>query len=124
MATITGLKLEIKKGSSQSDVSISYNIHFTHCERVAGSTFLERVSLRGDDSPGNPDDHLTWIGSSCIKATKNVVARSFKRKVNNSVLDEDDFIFNRGDEVYARVSLTPFNPSSTTVDSNIISSNF
>ncbi len=122
MATISKLKLEIKKGSSVSDVTVSYELCFTQCERMAESVFIENVSLRGSDF--GPDDHLFTLGNTCIKATKACVPRKFSRKLKNSVLNEDNTIFNRGDEVYARVRITPFKPSSKKADSNIISSRF
>lgn len=121
MATISKLKLEIKKGSSVSDVTISYALCFTHCERMAKSVFVEHVSLRADDPI---DNHLCSLGNTCIKASKACIPRKFTRKIKNSILNEDDRIFNRGDEVYARVRITPFKPSGKKADSNIISSHF
>lgn len=123
MATIANLKLEIKKGTSKSEVTVSYNLYFSHCERLAESVFIENVTLRGDDSP-LADDHLITIRKSCVKATSGVIKRKHVRKIKNSVLNEDDFLFNRTDEVYARVKLTPFTPGSKQTDSNIISGNF
>lgn len=119
MATIANLKLGIKKGSSKSEVTVSYDLYFSHCEKLAESVFLEKISLRGDDSPG-ADDHLTTIGNYCVKAASGAVKRKHVRKVKNSVLNEDYGI----DEVYARVRLTPFTPGSKQADSNIISSRF
>jgi len=92
-------------------------------ERLDESVFIENVSLKGDDGVLN-DDHLITIFNSCVKATKACVARKFSRKLNNSVLDEDDSFFNRTDEVYAKVALNPFKPGKRSASSNIISSNF
>ncbi|MDC8003757.1 hypothetical protein POV27_06825 [Aureisphaera galaxeae] len=122
MATISKLKLDIKKGSSVSDVMVSYDICFNHCERLAESVFIEKVTLWGEDF--GPDDRLITLSHNCVKASKPCVSRKIARKVPNKILDEDDTFFNRKDEVYARVSLTPFTPAGKVADSNIISSRF
>ncbi len=125
MATIARLKLEIKKGSSESQVTVSYDLCFMHCERLAGSVFIENVKLMGDDWL-NDDNLYTLSHHTCIKApsSKVCIPRKFTKTLKNSVLDEDDSFFNRKDEVYARVTITPFVPSSKKADSNIISSYF
>ncbi|MCB4800187.1 hypothetical protein [Neotamlana laminarinivorans] len=124
MATITNLQLDIKKGSSSSDVTVSYELCFSHCERLDETVFVETITLRGDDPIS--DDHLTTISNTCVKATKACIKRKFTRKVNNSVLNEDPKILwvKQSDEVYARVALLPFNPSSTSSNSNIVNSYF
>ena len=120
MATISNLKLSIAKGSKESVVTVTYDLCFTRCELLDKTTFIETVSLRGDDAWPDPDDHLKTIYSNCVQATKACISRKVVRKVSNNVLDEDDWFFNRRDEVYARVRLKPFIPSSVTVDSNIV----
>lgn len=124
MATVNNLKLHIKKGNSRSDVTITYDLCFSHCERLDETVFVELVTLRGDD-PVN-DDHLTTISNSCVKATKACVKRKFVRKVSNNVLDEDPKILwvQQSDEVYARVKLSPFKPGNATGSSNIVNSYF
>ncbi|WP_346881551.1 hypothetical protein [uncultured Algibacter sp.] len=123
MATIANLKLSIKKGNSKSDVTVSYDICFSHCEKLDETVFVEKVTLKGDDGI-LADDHLLTVANKCVKATKTCIPRKFVRKVNNSVLDEDDTFFNRTDEVYAKVDIKPFVPSKRSATSNIISSNF
>lgn len=123
MATIANLKLSIKKGSSRSDVTVSYDICFSHCEILDNTVFVENVTLKGDDGV-LADDHLLTITNNCVKASKGCVTRKFVRNVNNNVLDEDDSVFNRTDEVYAKVHIKPFVASQRTATSNIISSNF
>lgn len=124
MATISNLKLSIKKGSKTSSVKVTYDICFSYCERLADSVFVEKVTLRGDD-PIN-DDHLLTMANNCVKATSACVSRSYSRTVNNSVLNEDPKILwiKQSDEIYARVTLSPFNPGSTSANSNIVSSYF
>lgn len=119
MATISKLKLSIEKGRSKSTVTISYDICFSKYEVMDKSTFIERISLKGDDASPNPDDHLLTIHSNCMQASKKCLPRKIVKKVSNKVLNEDDTFLNRTDEVYARVSLTPFKPKSTSANSNI-----
>lgn len=119
MPTISNLKLSIKKGKLFSDVTVTYDICFSKCELLAGSTFVQRVVLRGDDSPF-ADDHLITIYSGCVNAKSRCEKQKISRKVLTEHLNEDDFWFNRRDEVYARVLLTPFMPGSAAADSNIV----
>ena len=115
-------KLDIKKGSSTSEVTVSYDLCFSYYEVKDETTFIDTVSLHGDDV--GPDDNLGTIFRSCVKAKKACITRKFTRKIKNSVLNEDDGWLNKGDEVYAKVVLTPFVSSSRVANSNIISSRF
>lgn len=124
MANIVNLKLDIKKGSRRSKVTVTYDICYSHCEVMDNTTFIETVRLKGDDAWPNPDDNLIVLKNSCVSATKRCLKRKFISSIANSILNEDDSIFNRGDEVYAQVNLAPFKPSSTSASSNIISSRF
>jgi len=122
MANIVNLKLEIKKGSSKSTVTVTYDACFTQCELMDNTTFIETVRLRGDDV--GPDPHLTTLKNSCVSATKACVKRKITRELSNAILNEDNSFFNRTDEVYAQVKLVPFKPSTSSASSNIISSRF
>ena len=131
MPSISNVKLAIVKGTggSRRKVSVSYTMCFTSCEILAGSTFTEKVSLRGDDPIW--DDHLTNIRNSCVKATKECIDRKITSMVSRSVLDEDGDtvifgvpIFADRDNIYARVELKPFVAASRTVDSNEVSGQF
>ena len=129
MATISNVQLTIEDaGRRRSQVSISYRICFSNCEAMANSVFHERVTLRGDDPVW--DDHLITIRNTCIRATQGCVERNIRRNIANSVLDEDPdtiilgWVIGNKDEVYARVTLKPFNPSSSQGDSNNVSSHF
>jgi len=118
MANIANLDLDIKKGSKESTVIVTYEICFTNCEIKAGAFFSDYSDIYGSD-PG-PDDHLVRIGvSSCFKATKECIKRKYTRKVNNSVLNEDNWLFNRGDEVYAKACVKPFVPTGDCANSTI-----
>jgi len=122
MANIVNLTLEIKKGTSKSKVTVTYDACFTQCELMDNTTFIETVRLRGEDVFS--DDNLITLKSSCVSATKRCVKRKITRSISNSVLNEDDSFFNRTDEVYAQVKLVPFKPSTSSGSSNIISSRF
>jgi len=95
---------------------------------MANSAFREKVTLRGDDPIW--DDHLTTLRNTCIRATQGCVERTITREVADSTLDEDPdtiifgWVIGNKDEVYARVTLSPFTPSGSNGDSNIVKSNF
>jgi hypothetical protein len=90
--------------------------------------FREKVTLRGDDPIW--DDHLVTLRNTCIRATPGCVERSITTRIADSTLDEDPdtiifgWVIGDEDEVYARVTLTPFTPSGSSGDSNLVKSNF
>lgn len=127
MATVSNVSLKIQKGGagSRRRVTVSYRLCFSHCEVLAGSTFIETVDLRGDDPIF--DDQLIRLRNTCVKASKKCIDRKFTTSVSRSRLDEDGDtvffgipIFADRDEIYARVRLTPFSPSGDTSNSNIV----
>jgi hypothetical protein len=130
MATISNIRLNIERSDQKNRrlVSVSYKICFTSCEIAAGSTFREKVFLRGDDPIW--DDHLLTLRDSCVKATQACVDRSIKKNIASSTIDEDPdtiilgWVIGNKDEIYARVSLTPFTPTGSSGDSNIVSGDF
>lgn len=131
MATVSNVRLSIQKGGegSRRTVTVKYTICFTSCEVLAGSVFVEKVTLRGDDPFF--DDHLFTMRNTCVQAEKGCVERSITRRVSRNTLDEDGDtvifgipIFADRDEIYARVKLTPFSPSGATSDSNIVFGQF
>ncbi len=131
MATVSNVNLKIKKGGdgSRRKVTVTYRLCFTTCEVLAGSVFIEHVSLRGDDPIW--DDHLTTLRNRCVKAERGCIDREIVRHVSRSTLDEDGDTVIFGipvhaarDEIYARVKLTPFSPSGSNSDSNIVTGQF
>lgn len=133
MATISNVILNVQKGGEGSRrlVTVTYKLCFTSCEALAGSTFIENVQLRGSDDWPNPDDNLVTLSSRCVKATDKCQDRKIAVHVSRSTLDEDGdtiiIIFGQvifrdanRDELYARITLTPFTPSGSTADSNIV----
>lgn len=129
MATISNVNLRIEEaGRTSSRVTVTYRICYSSCEAMAGTTFVERVTLRGDDPIW--DDHLITLRNGCVRAQNGCIQREITRVVSNNVLDEDPdtiifgWVIGNKDEVYARVKLTPFVPSGSQGDSNIVSSHF
>lgn len=130
MATINNIRLNIERADQRNRrlVNVSYRVCFTSCEMAAESTFREKVTLRGDDPIW--DDHLLTLRDGCIKAGAACVERSFTVNVASSTLDEDPdtiilgWVIGNRDEIYARVSLTPFVPSGSSGDSNIVTGDF
>jgi len=131
MATISNVVLNVQKGGAGSRrlVTVTYKLCFTSCEALAGSTFVETVLLRGDDPFF--DDNLITLSRRCVKATDKCQDRKIAVNVSRSTLDEDgDTIIIIGgvvifrdaarDELYARITLTPFTTSGSTADSNIV----
>ena len=123
MPFIQDLNLQINTGNNTSTVTVRYTIRFSPNELAADSVFNERVILMGDDGNG-VDDFLVNLVSTRAVANNNTIQRTFNRTVNNNLLDEDASVFNGRDEVYARIILTPFTPTTAQVDSNIITANF
>jgi hypothetical protein len=129
MATVSRVTMRIEDaGNNRSRVRLTYRVCFSNCEAMAGSTFVERVTLRGDDPVW--DDHLITLRNSCIRAQNGCIDRELTRTVSNNVLDEDKdtiifgWVIGNKDEVYARVRLEPFQPSGSSGDSNIVSAHF
>jgi hypothetical protein len=131
MATISNVVLQVQKGGEGSRrlVTVTYKLCFSACEALAGSTFVETVLLRGDDPIF--DDNLITLSRRCVKATDKCQDRKTAVNVSRSTLDEDGdtiiIIFGQvilriadRDELYARITLTPFAPSGSTADSNIV----
>jgi hypothetical protein len=92
------------------------------------SVFLEKVTLRGDDPIF--DNDLITLRNRCVRAQSGCIEREISREVSRSRLDEDPdtvilgVVFGDRDEIYARVKLTPFSPSGTTGDSNVVKGQF
>ncbi|NUB44097.1 hypothetical protein GEU84_006870 [Fertoebacter nigrum] len=129
MATISNVRLSIDgAGKRSSRVTVTYVVCFSSCEAMAGSTFRETITLRGDDPIW--DDHLITLRSGCVRATQGCVERSVTATVSNDVLDEDPdtiifgWVIGNKDEVYARVEFTPFTPTGGSGHSNIVSAHF
>ena len=131
MATVRNVHLDIERGDgSRRTVTVRWEVCFTHCEALAGSVFVETVTLRGDDPIW--DDHLTTISNRCVKAERaGCHERRIVRQVSRSVLDEDGDTVIFGipihaarDEIYARVCLEPFRPSGACANSNIETGQF
>lgn len=129
MADIQNVRLAIDEVTRTSArVTVNWRVCFTACEATAGSTFIERVVLRGDDVLF--DDNLATLRSQCVKAQAGCVNRSISRVLSRSLLDEDPdtiifgFILGDKDELYARVTMTPFSPAGDTADSNTVVGHF
>jgi hypothetical protein len=132
MATVSNVHLEIGRelDGDRRQVTVTWRECFSVCEALAGTTFVENVLLRGDDSPFW-DDNLIVIHNVCVKAERGCVDRKISVIVSESTLDEDGdtiilgWVISRNrDEVYARVTLTPFVPSGGHADSNIVTGQF
>lgn len=130
MATINNIRLNIERSDQNNRrlVSISYKICFNSCEIAAGSTFREKVFLRGDDPIW--DDHIMTLKNGCVKASQACIDRAIKRTLASSTLDEDPdtiilgWVIGNKDEIYARVELTPFTPTGSSGDSNVVTGDF
>lgn len=129
MASINNVRLEIGgKKDRRRQVTVRYQVCFSSCETLAGSTFVERVVLRGDDPIW--DDNLITLRNTCVQAVRGCVERSITATVAESVLDEDPdtiifgWVIGDRDEVYARVTLDPFHRSGDARNSNTVTGHF
>jgi len=123
------MTIEKGTGGARRSVTVTYEVCFTSCEVTAGATFVEKVTIRGDDPIW--DDNLTTLVNHCVRATNDCVSRRILRSVSRSTLDEDGDtvvfgvpIFADRDELYARVTLTPLELHSASGDSNIVTGQF
>jgi hypothetical protein len=130
MASVSNVRLEIGAAdrNRRRRVTVTYRVCFSNCEAMGNIVFKEKVTLRGDDPIW--DDHLITLRDSCLRATQGCVDRRIESTVAESTLDEDPdtiilgWVIGNKDEVYARVALTPFVPSGSTGDSNIVKADF
>jgi hypothetical protein len=126
MPSIANLTLKIDpalQANRRRKVTVTNTQRFTAREDLAGTVFEERVQLRGDD-PIFDDDRGAPLLAGFVKATPNNVTRTVVKMVSQNVLDEDGDTIILGvpiavlrDEIYARVTLRPFVPTSATADS-------
>lgn len=131
MATISNIALRIDPvvNNKRRKVTVSYSLRFTPREELAGSVFEEKVVLRGDDPLFDEDRAV--IASSFVKAAPGTIKRSFTQQVSQHRLDEDGDTIVFGvpllvlrDELYARVTLTPFQARPAQADSEPVSGQF
>lgn len=129
MASINNVRLEIgPEEANRRRVTVTYRVCFSSCEALAGSVFIERVVLRGDDPVW--DDNLITLRNTCVRAVGGCVDRRISTTVAESVLDEDPdtiifgWVIGDRDEVYARITLEPFTPLGASRNSNVVSGQF
>ena len=129
MATVSNVRLAIgPEEDNRRRVTVTYRVCFSPCETLAGSVFVEKVVLRGDDPIW--DDHLIDLRNTCVRSERGCVDRSLTTFITESRLDEDPdtiifgWVIGDRDEVYARVSLEPFHPTGSRADSNVVSGHF
>jgi hypothetical protein len=137
MATVSNVTLDIQHGGPGAPlpggpgrtVTVTYRVCFTRCEILAGTTFAETVRLFGQD-PGVEEPLSSFfqpLFRGCVAApgrneNRTCVDREMTGQVLRSRLDEDaDLMGQVSDEVFARVTLTPFAPTGSTGDSNVVS---
>lgn len=126
MATISNLQLAVDNIHAQPHlrrVKVTYQVHFNSAERMANSVFREKVTLHGDDA-GTADALLHTVRNDYIQATQNPVLRNIEISIARQTLDEDPDTMIGGmpvgdylDEIYARVSLSPFVPPTVSLNS-------
>lgn len=131
MPSISNVRLSIESlpTGRRRRVTVNYSLRFNSREEAASSVFEEKVVLRGDD-PLFDNDQAT-IATGFVKAVPGTINRSFSSSVSQSRLDEDGDTVIFGipiaklrDELYARVSLSPFVPNGAHSDSNVVTGQF
>ena len=129
MATISNVTLKIQLTQEfTAAVTVDYDITWNQFDQAANQPYREVVQLVGDDLGG--DDPLP--GGGIISPSSPffpVIVRSsgaesshrhFLRTVPASILDEDSSDLVLGDQIKARVRLTPFGPVTATGVSNVV----
>lgn len=131
MAGVSNISLSIAKGEGgdRRTVTVKYRLNFSQCEVTAGAAFVETVALRGLDPIS--DDDLATIYRSCVKADRTSMDRTRTATVSRRALDEDGDTVIFGwvvsadeDEIYARVTLSPFVSSGASGNSNVVRGQF
>ena len=85
MATVSNVTLQIgREEGDRRRVTVRYRVCFSGCETLAGSTFVETVTLRGDDPFW--DDHLITIRNTCVKAQEGCVDRELSTSSQSTAL--------------------------------------
>ncbi|HSN97133.1 MAG TPA: hypothetical protein VLS89_02510 [Candidatus Nanopelagicales bacterium] len=130
MAAIQNVTLIINKlDERRSEVVVEYDMSFSPAEIQAGSIFVERIGLRGND-PLFDDDIAPGLVSQLVQAQPNVPRRAVRRIIPTRLLDEDrdrsllGLLLAREDELIAQVSLMPFMPRGATASSQPVEANF
>lgn len=129
MAAIRNLSLSINNvAGGMSDVTVTYEVVFSRPEILTGATFMERVGLRGSDI-GLDDDLMPDLLNRTTRAQAAPIRRTVTRRVADEALDEDrdaliGAVLMRQDEVFARVTLTPFLAMPASAKSNIVIGSF
>lgn len=132
MATISNPLLKIDpvpiKGNRRK-VTLTYTLRFTPREEAAGTVFDETAVLMGDDPVF--DDARAPLLSAFVKALPTNINRVVTVFVSSSRLDEDGDtiifgvpILKLRDELFARITLTPFVPTAARADSNVVTGQF
>lgn len=120
MPTISNVVLSIRPGTSPNyTIRVAYTVRFSSIEIDARSTFMEKITLLGDDPIFN--DVRTTVGNGTIVATSSSMNRSYERVVSRSVLNEDP---EGGDELFARIELTPFSAVKASANSRNVEGSY
>ena len=131
MATISNLELGVIDAATPDErlVTVTYELSIPPKEALAGTVFLETISLWGDDrTEGGDVDFLRKVRNRLIKADElgaGTHVRTVTRKISKQTLDEDAEITSGGqdldvDELFARVSVRPFVAKSAEMDSDTV----
>jgi hypothetical protein len=129
MATIYDLKLELLSHDKKAHIvklRVSYKVRLRQVERsMLGLLFKETIKLMGAD-PGTDAFLYQFPTQYFATEADGVVVRSREAVLGSEVLDEDSSFFGigGGDEVYARVTVSPLLPSGDARSSNEIHGDF
>ena len=135
MPTITEVRLDVTDTTEADErlVTVEYDFIISNQDVFAGTVFLERVSLWGDDrNEGGGVERLSNVRRRLIKCgdlKPGPQTRTATRKISKQTLDEDADTIGATwtlvpDELFARVSLQPFVANSVEMDSDPVPGQF
>ena len=126
MPVIRNLNLEVEKGQNSSTIIVSYQICFGLRDKRLRGKWWEEVNLYADDHQDSFIMNLRRrpIFANHLSDESCEEIQRVEKTVNNSLLNEDDRIGNREDEIYVKVLLGSPNPKSTSAISNIVTNRF
>ncbi|MEQ8385465.1 MAG: hypothetical protein RH949_24195 [Coleofasciculus sp. A1-SPW-01] len=130
MAEIRNARLVITRTGDRANGTITGEIVWTGNELALNPQFNLEASLRGSDRrrddriPANLFDPDGLLDNPISPDGMNPKSFRLTFNVPSNVLDEDDSIFNRDDEVYAVLNLKPVEIAVATARTNTVRGRF
>ena len=129
MALVHTPRLNLVEHDHRDDTAtlkVNYTLHQSALERnLDGLRYRETIQLWGADDLSADDYLYTFPTRYFSNASSTHIDRERTVTISEDILDEDDFwLWNPSDQVYAKVCVEPQMPRSDCTNSNEISHSF